>query len=307
MREALILGGGVIGLTTAVVLAEDGVRVRVRTREPAEHTTSAVAGGLCWPYRIRPERRALEWAVRSFGVFAGLARAEPAAGVRMVPGTMAGGGVPAEWAELVGPRTVTPLVDMPAYLRYLRDRLEAAGGRHETGAPASPAEVAGEAPVVVNCTGLGARTLVPDPTLVPVRGRLVLVANPGIAEWYVDAGGHSTESCYVLPQPYGLVLGGTAEEGAEDTGPDPAAAEAIRERCARVFPELAEAPVLGHRVGLRPYRPGGVRLETVRRPDGGLLLHHYGHGGAGVTVSWACAREAAALLRAADGSGTEGA
>jgi D-amino-acid oxidase len=55
MREVLVIGGGVIGLTTAVVLAEEGAAVRVWSREPAERSTSAVAGGLCWPSaRRRP-------------------------------------------------------------------------------------------------------------------------------------------------------------------------------------------------------------------------------------------------------------
>jgi len=43
-------------------------------------------------------------------------------------------------------------------------------------------------------------------------------------------------------------------------------------------------------VGLRPYRPS-VRLEAEALPGGGVLWHNYGHGGAGVTLSWGCARE----------------
>ena len=61
----IVVGGGVIGLTTAVVLAESGRRVRIWAREPAERTTSAVAGGLWWPYRIEPEELAGEWALAS--------------------------------------------------------------------------------------------------------------------------------------------------------------------------------------------------------------------------------------------------
>jgi D-amino-acid oxidase len=48
--------------------------------------------------------------------------------------------------------------------------------------------------------------------------------------------------------------------------------------------------VIGHKVGLRPARPE-VRLERV-----GDVVHCYGHGGAGVTLSWGCAREVAELL-----------
>lgn len=68
-----VVGGGVIGLTSAVALAEDGHRVRVLSRDAAGGTTSAVAGGLCWPYRIQPYERAVAWSVRSFQVLTALA------------------------------------------------------------------------------------------------------------------------------------------------------------------------------------------------------------------------------------------
>jgi D-amino-acid oxidase len=86
------------------------------------------------------------------------------------------------------------------------------------------------------------------------------------------------------------VLGGTADEGAEDVRPDPATTEAIRARCAALIPALRDAPVVDVAVGLRPARPA-VRLEAE-----GRVVHCYGHGGAGVTLAWGCAGEVAALL-----------
>lgn len=297
--EVLVLGGGVIGLTTAVLLAEAGRRVRVWAREPAGRTVSAVAGGLCWPYRLEPADLAADWATDSLRVFAGLAADPGRTGVRMVTGTMGWDAWPSPgWAEAVaaarvpgGVRARTPLIDMPVYLRYLRERLAAAGGRWERRAAASLAEAGRAAPAVVNCTGLAARELAADPKVFPVQGQLVIVANPGLDEWYVRAEPGTAESTYLLPQPYGLVLGGTARTGAEDLTPDPAVAEAIVRRCAEVDPRVADARVLGHRVGLRPAR-SAVRLETETLPGGARCLHHYGHGGAGVTVSWASAARA---------------
>jgi D-amino-acid oxidase len=55
--------------------------------------------------------------------------------------------------------------------------------------------------------------------------------------------------------------------------------------------------VLGHAVGLRPARQD-VRLEAEPRPAG-RLVHNYGHGGAGVTLSWGCAEEVVRLVAAA--------
>ncbi|NUR67593.1 MAG: FAD-binding oxidoreductase [Streptomyces sp.] len=306
--EIVVVGGGVVGLTTAVVLAERGRRVRVVTRDPVERTTSAVAGALWWPYRIRPVASARAWALRSLDVYEELAADPDRTGVRMVEGVLGeeelDDGFGWLTARLPGLRPVTaeeyagtglwarlPLVDMAAHLPWLRRRFVAAGGVVETRTVSDLAEV--EAPVVVNCTGLGAAELVPDPSMVPVRGQLVVVENPGIRTWVVSKGADG-EMAYFFPQPGRLLLGGTAVEGEWSTEPDPDVAEAIVRRCAALRPEIAGARVLDHRVGLRPARDA-VRLERELLPDGRVLVHNYGHGGAGVTVAWGCAQEAAEL------------
>ena len=72
--------------------------------------------------------------------------------------------------------------------------------------------------------------------------------------------------------------------------------------CAAVDTRLATARIIEHRVGFRPARPQ-VRLEAedAVAADGSsarLLVHNYGHGGAGVTLSWGCARAVASLVAA---------
>ncbi|MFE6282054.1 FAD-dependent oxidoreductase [Streptomyces sp. NPDC057877] len=309
--EVIVVGGGVIGLTTAVVLAERGRRVRLWTRDPVERTTSAVAGALWWPYRIEPVARARAWALRSLDVYEELAGRPGVTGVRMVEGVLGETGLdevdgwatarlpglrastPAEYAG-TGLWARLPLIDMSTHLPWLRERLRAAGGTVEDRTVSALPDA--DAAVVVNCTGLGARALVPDGSVRPVRGQLVVVTNPGIHTWLVSTAA-SGAMAYFFPQPGGLVLGGTAEEDAWSRTPDPAVADAIVRRCAALRPEIAGARVLEHRVGLRPARDS-VRLERLRLPDGRVLVHNYGHGGGGVTVAWGCAEEAAGLAGA---------
>ncbi|MEU0006915.1 FAD-dependent oxidoreductase [Streptomyces sp. NPDC006314] len=313
--EVIVVGGGVTGLTTAVVLAEGGRRVRVWAREPAGRTTSAVAGGLWWPYRIEPEPLVGAWALESLAVYQELAARPEETGVRLVDGVHQGTRLDelGEWAGRVpGLRAVAgglaarlPVIDMPVHLAWLRERLvqasearwgsswtDSGGGRVEerevTDLTAVPAAV------VVNCTGLGARSLAPDLGVRPVRGQLVVVANPGVTTWFTSVDHASAASTYFIPQPGGLLLGGTAEEDDWSLEPDPDTAAAIVARCAVVRPEIAGARVLAHRVGLRPVRDA-VRLERQSLPDGRVLVHNYGHGGAGITVAWGCARDAAGL------------
>lgn len=311
--DVLVVGGGIIGLTTALVLAEGGHQVGLWTRDPVGRTTSAAAGALFWPYRIEPVDRIGVWMEQSLSRYEQLAEQPDRTGVRIVPGLMADT-LRAElgsWGSRVeglrearadelpegvgqGLRAAVPLIDMPVHLRYLKARLRAAGGTVERRTVTGFDDPAAEAPVVVNCTGMGARQLVPDASLYPVRGQVVIVENPGIDEWFVTSLRGSADMTYVMPQPYGLLLGGTATEHNWDLRPDPAKTEAIVARCARIHPALTGARVLEHRVGLRPGRPR-VRMEAVPLPGGGRLVHNYGHGGAGVTVAWGCAEEAARL------------
>ena len=47
--------------------------------------------------------------------------------------------------------------------------------------------------------------------------------------------------------------------------------------------------------GLRPYRPSGFVVRAERIGDL-LVIHNYGHGGGGITLSWGTARLAVDLI-----------
>lgn len=318
--DVLVVGAGVIGLTTAICLAEAGLAVGIRTASPPEATTSAAAGAIWGPVMTGPPERTRAWACTGLAEF-GRLEYDPAAGVRPVSGREVSR-VPAEpphWASLLtdlrpcgdddlppgfvtGWRYTASVVNMPVYLGYLRARFERAGGRIRVAPVTSLAEVASEAPVVVNCSGVAARDLVPDPAVTPVRGQVVVVANPGIDEFYIDHSDTPPDVTYLFPHGGTVVLGGTAAPGDWETAPRPEVAERIVRDCAAVDPRLRDAPILTHRVGLRPFRPE-VRLEAEPLDGSGVLWHNYGHGGAGVTLSWGCAREiTAAVLRGDKGT-----
>jgi D-amino-acid oxidase len=304
--DAVVVGAGVVGLSTAISLAEAGVATRVVAAEPPGRTTSVAAGAVWGPVLCGPAGRCQEWARVGLEVLSALVD-EPAAGVRQVSGreVSSKAATPPEWLDLLadhrllgdgelpsgftsGWRYTAPVVTMPVYLEYLVRRFEALGGSiaiEPVTSLSSP-----DAPVVVNCTGVGARSLVPDPAVVPVRGQVVVVRNPGIEEFYINHDLRGYKYVYLFPHGDLVLLGGTSEQDAWDWPARPEVSARILADCAAVFPELSGAEVVAERVGLRPYRPT-VRLEAESLPDGRVLWHNYGHGGGGVTLSWGCARE----------------
>lgn len=122
---------------------------------------------------------------------------------------------------------------------------------------------------------------------------MVRLTNPGLTDWVLDEEDPAGLS-YVIPRIDDVVCGGTAEDGVDTGVPDPAVGAAILRRARALDPELTTAPVLSRAVGFRPTRPE-VRLERKDR-DGRPVVHCYGHGGAGVTLSWGCAEDVAPLL-----------
>lgn len=315
--DALVIGSGVIGLTTGICLAEAGLRVLIRTAALPAETTSAVAGALVSPVFPAPGQPSGDavaaWELAGMAEFTMLA-ADPATGAHLTRGLVVartaalvpGGPVldDVPQARLCEPDelpagfdygfwTTLPLVDMDRYLRYLTDRFAAAGGKIEVRPVTSLDQAATEAPLLANCTGIGAHDLVPDPSVRPVRGQHVVVANPGLETFFVEGPVGPSWTAY-FPHGDRVVLGGVA--GADDwnTSPDPAVAAEIVRRCAEVEPRLADAEILAHMVGLRPVRPQ-VRLEVEEIGDA-RCVHNYGHGGAGVKLSWGTVRAAVELL-----------
>ena len=322
--DVMVVGAGVIGLTSAICLAEAGMTVLVVTAEEPRQTTSAAAGALWGPHLVGKDERIGRWAAvtleRLEELRAPKLGASALAGiVHRVDGiaaSAAAGSEPPEYAAAgsltpcppdevpagyaTAWRLSAPLIAMPAYLDYLAERLSRAGGtitvRPRFGTLAEARGAAPGARVIVNCAGYGARHLVPDPAVVAVRGQVVAVHNPGITEFFVGSGAASWPLVYLFPHDDVVLLGGTEERGSNSREPDPSTAERIVAACAAIRPELRGAEVLEHRVGLRPARPS-VRLEAeAGARDGVIVVHNYGHGGAGVTLSWGCAEDATQLV-----------
>ena len=309
----MVVGAGVIGLTTALRLAEAGHEVSVVAREPPLSTTSAVAAALWFPYRVLPYDRVLAWSSQSYLQFARVAGRSPESGVQLRWGIelLRTPAPDPWWAEAVpdltlvhdaapgygaGWRFPAPVIDMPRYLPWLAS-CAAAAGASLADTPVTVTDLADLGPVVVDCAGLGARDLVPDPTVTPVRGQVVVVDQVGVDEWISDDLDDHVLT-YVVPRQDDVVVGGTADEDEWDLTPNPRTAEAILARASILVPALAGAPIRAHKVGLRPTRPA-VRLEPEHRGPQ-TIIHNYGHGGAGVTLSWPCADEVVALLASAD-------
>ncbi len=133
--DVIVLGTGVIGLTTAVCLAEQGLRVQIRTREAPSTTTSAVASAMIGPSfapaddpvgireRVGIDQFTALAGVENTGVALRRGRlvsrqAGPLPpGVELcAPAELPAGFAAGFWANL-------PLVDMPVYLDYLVQRL----------------------------------------------------------------------------------------------------------------------------------------------------------------------------------------
>jgi len=303
MHEVTVVGAGVVGLTTAVLLEEAGHRVHVVSAERPERTTSAAAGAVWYPFAVGPPEAVNRWARATRAWLLELCRTVPEAGVDVLTvRECAADARPPWWAEAIdgirlveGPQPSgaslawefeAPRVEPALHLRWLESRLDRP---IEMGRVDRLDDVPGDA--VVNCTGIGARRLTGDTTLRALLGQTVLV-EPGdvdLRRMYGDERDLS-RMFYVIPRRAEVVIGGCALPFDADVlpPPDPALRAAFLERARAAG--FGHGPVLREAEGLRPVRPE-VRVERV-----GRIIHHYGHGGAGYTLARGSAADVVALV-----------
>ena len=315
--EVAIVGAGVSGLTCGVLLAERGYRVTIFAEELGERTTSAAAAAIWFPYDAEPAGKVIDWSLRTYEQLHMLA-GQQNTGVSMIElrSFARHGKIPIpDWAKSLGAQPlvfpdaseisdreqrsgsesvftsgfmmIVPLTDTTRYLDYLRDRFINAGGTITVGVHLKEiGDIPRRFEVIVNCAGIGAGELVPDREIEPHRGQVAIVSKLDLP-WATVC--DDPPLMYAIPRENDCVFGGT-NSTSYDREPIRADTDRIVAECSRTL-NIEPPPVIATRVGLRPFRKLGVRLEMEKLSDGRTVVHNYGHGGCGFTLSWGCAED----------------
>jgi D-amino-acid oxidase len=176
-----------------------------------------------------------------------------------------------------------------------------------------------DADAIVNATGLGSFEIAGDSTCYPLRGALIRIVNDGkdfpkisTAMSIAADAAQDSEIVFIVPRNDDiLILGGIAQRGEWDLNLtlESPIIKRMRHRCEAFLPVLKNArldPDYPIAQGLRPGRDHNVRVERELRRHGtqngetrlrnSRIVHSYGHGGAGWSLSFGCAEEVASLV-----------
>jgi len=306
-----IIGAGISGLTSAVLFAETGYETAIFAEEIGDETNSAAAAAMWYPYDVGSGTEIIPWALTSYDRFLELA-SQRDTGVSITElrvFSRLGPITPPDWAQSFATRPIpdsemapafvsgfsihVPLIETGKYLAYLASRLTSGGGALRGGMRFDRLEdVEGNFDLIINCAGIGARELVPDPEMEPHRGQVAIVQKFDLPYAVVC---DDSPLMYAIPRSNDCVVGGTNDISA-DRRPDPRTTAQLITECERVLGRSLP-PVIRNRVGLRPGRLSGVRVEAEKLSDGRSVIHNYGHGGSGFTLSWGCAEAALKLAK----------
>lgn len=315
--EVIVIGAGVSGLSCAVRLLEAGFPVRVIAREVSPRTTSDVAAAIWYIYAAHPVERTQPWGLTSLHEFHKLLDSGADCGLSLVRvrevflqpvadpwwrgqvrhfARLKPADLPPGYND--GFEMDLPVIETTPYLAYLTRRVQAAGGGIEQRTIGHLRDVYGDGRLIVNCTGVWAGEIASDPAVFPIRGQVMRVTpSDALLCGYMDDSDDALP-VYIIPRSRDVVLGGTAQRGIWSLDANPHDAASILERCARLLPAVRDAAVLSEAVGLRPGRATvRLELEQVAEYSACAVIHNYGHGGAGITLSWGCAGEVAHLAR----------
>lgn len=308
-KQIAIAGCGVIGLTTGLRLLEAGYAVQIFTRDLPLQTTSVKAAAFWFPYHVRDNDQILHWSMLSYKRFENIAGIA-GSGVHMTAVFKLGSAVneiekrirdtlpanrfrPLMKEELRGNfesgwYVEVPLIETPVYLPWLMNVYLAAGGKMVQHTIQALDELAAPDTIVINCTGLASRELAHDDQVIPVRGQIALLKTSNRRRIVME----DDTPTYVVYRSDACICGSTYEMHCNAETTEPETLQAIINRCIALEPALQAAEMIDSWAGLRPYR-ADIRVEIEQ---GKPLIHNYGHGGSGFTVSWGCAEEVLNLL-----------
>ncbi|XP_017879258.2 tubulin polyglutamylase TTLL13-like [Ceratina calcarata] len=330
MRVAVV-GAGVIGMTSALAVKTNfpQFEVHVYADQFSPDTTGDGSAGLWMPYLLghTPGHKISRWAGSTHRWFEELWKAGLASetGLSLIPFyyvTTDATCNSKSWMNLVyGAHRLRPnelesinaqhntdykdgwnfltYTAEPVYLLpWLTRKFEEAGGKLWKRKIRELRELIDEGyDLIINCSGLGARELVGDDTVVPIRGQVARVAASWVFHGILEQHDHGS---YIIPNMESVILGGTRQENDYDRVPREEDSKFIRENCCRILPALKNARVLKEWVGLRPGRPEvRIEAEAYKSSEGRRVkvIHNYGHGGSGVTLCWGCALDVVEIIR----------
>ena len=312
-KDILILGAGVSGLSTGILLLKKGYKVIIWAKDLPPNTTSNKAAAVWYPYLCYPRDKAIPWARTTFEYIQKEIMNDPKSGciIRTVtemfdkpqPDPWWREGFPGEIERptkedlpegyIDGYRINSIVIDTSLYMEYLIVAFKNLGGTVVQKEIKDIQEALQENELVVNCTGLGSRELFNDDKIYPVRGQMIKIKANGFDQVVVDDDGPNN-LCLTVPRVNDIMLGGTAQVNNWSTEVDPKDTEEILRKVKLIAPGLKDIEIISESVGLRPAREA-VRLEAEKFGDK-TVVHNYGHGGAGFTLGWGCAQDVVSIV-----------
>ncbi|KAI9300428.1 hypothetical protein BJ944DRAFT_273065 [Cunninghamella echinulata] len=321
-KHIIVIGCGIVGLTTAILLVEKGYKVTIAAKWlPGDRHieyTSPFAGAHWRAMASNDDFLLQSFETISYKKFLQLGRQLPNdTGVMVVPSYDYYNTLkdvenpwfkdivedfsfisPSEFPNQdikVGHKYTTVLINSPYYLNWLLKQFTMKGGKIQRKELKDIHEAFDDyVDAVVNCTGLGSLSLggVKDTKLFPTRGQTILVRGNHIKKTITCLDDRGIT--YIIPRNDGtIILGGTSQKNDFNPKVDKDIAESILKRTQEICPELfnnGPLTILRHSVGLRPTRVGGVRIENQKyeKINGQpiIVTHAYGHGGFGYQSSY---------------------
>jgi D-amino-acid oxidase len=320
-ENAVVIGAGIIGITTALKAQKAGYNVRIIADRPPLETTSAKAGAVFEPYQPGT------MSIQDMLEFVRVGLKEYDTLIDTYPESQSGirrHDLYSTSVTIVDPSTIpflpaipkwkfitndvpgngryksaivlqdVPMIDPTKTLPFLTERFIQKGGTMQVPAPKilNMQDFLLSIPekIVFNCTGLGAKELLGDPHMHPMRGQIVILNKT--PDW--DHSILGDDVFYIFPRMTTTVLGGTTELGEEEESTTTEAIERIITGAQKIIDFDPDKDVHTSYAALRPYRKTGVDV-SLERINGTKHIKVIGFGGSGWTFNWGAAEKAISL------------